>query len=125
AGSWVWALVVAAIAVVAIVWRYRVALAQGGPPPQAEAAQLSSLAVRAPPATRSPADTCTALTAPSNGEDTGISIFIASRTTSGWRARTSSPGSTSTRITVPGIGAVTVVAPSAARGRCDSTSTSG
>ena len=33
AGSWVWALVGAAITVGVIVWRYRVALAQGGPPP--------------------------------------------------------------------------------------------
>ena len=38
AGSWIWALVAAAIAVGVIVWRYRVALAQGGPPPRAEAA---------------------------------------------------------------------------------------
>ena len=38
AGSWVWALVGAAIAVGVIVWRYRVALAQGGPPPRAEVA---------------------------------------------------------------------------------------
>ena len=37
-GSWVWALVGAAISVGIIVWRYRVALAQGGPPPRAEAA---------------------------------------------------------------------------------------
>ena len=38
AGSYVWAVIAAAIAVGVIVWRYRVALAQGGPPPQAEAA---------------------------------------------------------------------------------------
>ena len=55
-------------------------------------------------------------TVPSNGELTGISIFIASSTTSGWRARTASPGSTSTRITVPGIGAVTVLSPCDAPG---------
>jgi uncharacterized membrane protein len=38
AGSYVWAVIAAAIAVGVIVWRYRAALAQGGPPPQAEAA---------------------------------------------------------------------------------------
>ena len=38
AGSYVWAVIAAAIAVGVIVWRYRVALAQGGQPPHAEAA---------------------------------------------------------------------------------------
>ena len=42
----------------------------------------------------------------SYGEASGVSIFIASSTTSGWRASTRSPAATSTRITVPGIGAV-------------------
>ena len=40
----------------------------------------------------------------SNGDATGISIFIASRITSGARAWTTAPCSTSTRRTVPGIG---------------------
>src|SRR2546428_37747 len=62
----------------------------------------------APPATRSPSATCTAFTVASYGETRGVSIFIASRTTSGWRAATSAPGWTSTLITVPGIGPVTV-----------------
>ena len=69
---------------------------------------------RAPPSRR-----------PSKGECTGISIFIASSATRGWRARTGSPGATSSRITVPGIGAVTVLSPCTAPGRCDSTSMSG
>src|SRR5437660_11961058 len=62
----------------------------------------------APPATRSPSATWTARTVDSYGETSGVSIFIASRTTSGWRGCTRSPGATRTWITVPGIGAVTV-----------------
>ena len=50
--------------------------------------------------------TWTAVTVAANGAPTGISIFIASRTTSGCRGATSSPAATSTLITVPGIGAV-------------------
>ncbi len=38
AGSYVWAIIATAIAVGVIVWRFRVALARGGPPPQAQAA---------------------------------------------------------------------------------------
>src|SRR4051812_18462366 len=53
----------------------------------------------APPTTRSPSLTCTALTVAAYGETSGVSIFIASITTSGWRAATSVPGSTRTRIT--------------------------
>ena len=61
----------------------------------------------APPVTRSPSATCTARTVAAYGETSGVSIFIASSTTSGWRASTASPGATSTRTTVPGIGATT------------------
>ena len=38
AASYVWAIIAMAIAVGVIVWRFRVALARGGPPPQAQAA---------------------------------------------------------------------------------------
>ncbi len=48
------------------------------------------------------------MTVAANGARTGISIFIASRTTSGSCAVTLSPSVTFTPITVPGIGAVTV-----------------
>src|SRR5437868_11237180 len=72
-----------------------------------EHAQSSNSTSSAPPATRSPSATCTARTVASYGETSGVSIFIASSTTSGWRAVTCAPGPTSTLTTVPGIGAVT------------------
>src|SRR5262249_40076691 len=56
---------------------------------------------------RSPSPTWMARTVASYGETSGVSIFIASSTTSGCRAATFAPGSTRTRITVPGIGATT------------------
>ena len=46
-----------------------------------------------------------ARTNPARGAVSGISIFIASTTTSVARASTRSPGATSTRMTLPGIGA--------------------
>src|SRR5579872_1205136 len=70
---------------------------------------------RVPPATRSPSRTCTARTVASYGEASGVSIFIASRTTSACLATTLSPSATSTLMTVPGIGAVTVDCSWAAR----------
>src|SRR6185503_18852713 len=45
----------------------------------------SSSTSRSPPATRSPSVTCTFRTTASYGETSGVSIFIASRTTSGCR----------------------------------------
>jgi hypothetical protein len=46
----------------------------------------------------------------------GVSIFIASSTTSGWRGCTLSPLLTSTRITVPGMGAVSALCSAAPLG---------
>ena len=51
-----------------------------------------------------PLSTCTAATVASYGATTGVSIPIASSTTSGARASTRSPAATTTWITVPGIG---------------------
>src|SRR4029079_18041776 len=69
----------------------------------------SSSTTTAPPATRSPSAPCTLRTTPAYGETSGVSIFIASSTTSGWRCSTRSPSPTSTRRTVPGIGAGTAL----------------
>ena len=55
----------------------------------------------------------------------GVSIFIASSTSSGRRASTRSPAATSTLITVPGIGAVTLLSPPRAARPCAALSTSG
>ena len=55
-------------------------------------------------------------TVPSAGASTWCSIFIASTTTSGWPAATASPAPTSTRSTLPGIGATSDPAVSAASG---------
>src|SRR5919198_447135 len=57
------------------------------------------------------------------GDDSGVSIFIASSTTSGWRGCTLSPGETKTLITVPGIGAVTLLC-SAPAPSCDAAAAS-
>ena len=66
------------------------------------------------PRRRCRASTATSLTRPAFGERSSFSIFIASTTTTGWRASTSSPGATSTRTTRPGIGARTFCSPCAA-----------
>ena len=55
--------------------------------------------------TWSPALACSSATMPSAGALTVCSIFIASRTRSGWPAVTAMPGSARTRSTRPGIGA--------------------
>src|SRR5205085_4288336 len=78
------------------------------PDPQRHSSSSTS---SAPPATRSPSRTWTRRTVASYGATSGVSIFIASSTSSGWRACTASPSATSTRITVPGIGAVTALPP--------------
>ena len=62
----------------------------GGPAP-ARLATSSLDQEERPPATRSPSSTWTALTVASHGETSGVSIFIASRTRSGWRCATWSP----------------------------------
>ena len=82
------------MAVGIIYWRYRVALAHGGPPRDSDRLALE------PDEQGAAGDTIAGchvhvVTVPSNGEATGISIFIASRTTSGCRARMSSPAWTS------------------------------
>ena len=56
AGSYVWAVVAAAISVGIIHWRYRVALVRGGSP-RAATSSLSSSTSTAPPLTRSPSET--------------------------------------------------------------------
>src|SRR5919198_574215 len=58
------------------------------------------------------------------GETIGVSIFIASSTTSAWRGLTESPSPTRTRITVPGIGAVSELC-SPPAWSCDASSGSG
>src|SRR5262245_13368009 len=65
------------------------------------------------------------LTTAAYGEASGVSIFIASRTTSGWRASTWSHSATSTLITVPGIGAVTELSTATPLRSCTASSTSG
>src|SRR5581483_9583763 len=85
----------------------------------------SSSTSTAPPATCSPSETWSRRTTPSYGETSGVSIFIASRTTSGWRGWTRSPSPTSTRITVPGIGATSALCSAPERWICPATSSSG
>ena len=84
AGSYVWAVVAAAIAV-GVIYGATVSLSRAAARRRSDRLALE-LDEQRPPATRSPAATWTAVTVPSNGECTGISIFIASRTTSGCRA---------------------------------------
>src|SRR5439155_8273581 len=64
-----------------------------------------------PPATVAPATVPTVRTEPATSAVSVLSIFIASRTTSGWPIATRSPGATSTASTLPGIGATTVPEP--------------
>jgi hypothetical protein len=64
--------------------------------------------------TDDPSLTRTSATVPLRGARSSFSIFIASTTTSGWRAETVSSGLTSTLTIRPGIGATIVLAPSAA-----------
>ena len=61
--------------------------------------------------TAAPGATSTCVTTPSRGERSSFSIFMASTTTTGWRAATRSPTPTSTRTIRPGIGALTGTAP--------------
>src|SRR3954451_9691904 len=65
----------------------------------------SSSTSTTPLATRTPSLTWPARTVASYGETSGVSIFIASSTTSGCRAVTRAPASVRTLTTVPGIGA--------------------
>ena len=67
-----------------------------------------------PASTDMPSCTSTSRTVPARPAESAFSIFMASMTTTGWRASTWSPGRTRTRTTLPGIGAMMRSGPSAA-----------
>ena len=73
------------------------------------------MATVSPLPTESPSETLISFTVPALSAFMLFSIFIASSTSRGWPASTSSPTATSTEMTVPCIGTVMVPLPLPAR----------
>src|SRR5439155_24103330 len=90
---------------------------RGCPPTLASLSGLAYAAAistsRSPAPTLAPATARTAVTRPATSAASVLSIFIASRTTSGWPTSTTSPSAISTETTFPGMGAVTAPEPAA------------
>ena len=73
---------------------------------------LTSITASTSPAfTVCPSETLISAILPAFGDCTSFCIFIASTTSTPWRAATSSPALSSTRTTLPGIGAESLTCP--------------